>query len=127
MVAYFPCTSNAPRFAARVSVWEQAEVQALLQDVWSDNAVSATLTFRPEESGDIGALINLYASRVKGLAFLPLFDHGYPQAPYIPCTQAEYESAAARLRPLRLSGATHEAGEQFCDGEACVARPSGSA
>lgn len=124
MVAYFPCASSARRFGADVSVWEQAEVQALLQRHWSDNAVSATLTFRPQEVRDLPRLIDLYAPRVKGLAFLPLSDHGYPQAPYIPCTGAEYDVAVARLRPLSLSGAQHEAGEQFCDGEVCVAKAS---
>ncbi len=122
VVAYFPCESTARRFAGDVSVWEQASVAALLQEVWSDNAVSATLTFRPEEAPDVERVIDLYAAKTKGLAFLPLVDHGYPQAPYIPCTREEFEAARAALRPVDFSRTTHEVSEAFCDGGACEVR-----
>ena len=54
VVVEFPVkapTAEHPQFrsAKDVSLQEQAELQALLQTYWSDNAVSATLTFKKPE------------------------------------------------------------------------------
>ncbi len=122
VVAYFPCEAAPGRVADEVSLWEQAELAALLQDAWSDNAVSATLTFQPHEAADIERVIALVGPRLKGLAMLPLLTHGYPQAPYIPCTAEEVEQARAALRPIDLSLAERETAEAFCDGGACEVR-----
>jgi hypothetical protein len=122
VVAYFPCAAAPGRVADEVSLWEQAELAALLQDAWSDNAVSATLTFQAHEAAEIERVIALVGPRLKGLAMLPLLTHGYPQAPYIPCTAAEVEGARAVLQPVDLTLAERETAEAFCDGGACEVR-----
>ena len=50
---------------------------------------------------------------------LRFLTHGFPQAPYIPISQREYEVAAARLLPLDLRGVGHEVDEKYCTGEVC--------
>lgn len=129
MVCYFPVRSGAARHAGEVSVWEQAELAAALQAHWSDNMVSCTLTFAPREAGDIPRLVEAFATRLKAVSFLPLSDHGYLQAPYIPCSREEYEAAVAKLQPGDLASqlaaalrgeATAEDQERWCSGDACV-------
>lgn len=124
LVVYFPVkdATNA-RTADQVSLWEQMELLAALQAHWSDNMVSNTITFQAHEAQDIGRALAAFSTRIKGAAFLPLMTHGFPQAPYIPISATEYESAAARLRPLDLSTATHEVDEKYCTGEVCEIRP----
>ena len=132
VVAYFPVRSSARRFAAQVSLWEQAELAAALQAHWSDNMVSCTLTFRREEAADVPRVIEAFAGRLKTVSFLPVEEHGYLQAPYIPCSEAEYEAAVAAITgdvsealSVALGGAETKAeDERFCSGERCEWRPA---
>lgn len=125
MVCYFPIEQDVGRYARDITMWEQVALLAALQAHWSDNMVSATITFQPHEAADIGRVMEVYEGRLKSISFLPLSDHGYVQAPYIPCTQAEYESAVARIVPVDFSdlnrASTHEsaAEERFCSGGIC--------
>jgi adenosylcobalamin-dependent ribonucleoside-triphosphate reductase len=120
VVIYFPVhdETNA-RTSEQISLWEQMELLAQLQAHWSDNMVSCTINYQPHEAKDIRPAIAAYASRIKGVSFLPLMTHGFPQAPYIPISQREYEVAAARLLPLDLRGVGHEVDEKYCTGEVC--------
>lgn len=123
-VIYFPVHDpNARRTANDVSMWEQLELLAAIQGYWSDNMVSNTINFKPHEAKDIPRAIAAFAHRVKAISFLPLDDHGYPQAPYIPISKEEYEYAAARCRPLYLAAVAHEVDEKYCTGDACEIRP----
>lgn len=123
VVVYFPVKDRTnARTADQVSLWEQMELLAALQAHWSDNMVSNTITFRPHEAADIGRALAAFATRVKAVSFLPLLTHGYPQAPYIPITETEYEAAVAQLSPLDLSGVGHEVDEKYCTGETCEIR-----
>jgi hypothetical protein len=121
-VVYFPIKAvYFERSKDQVSMWEQLEVAAQLQAIWSDNAVSVTITFRPEEAADLPKALELYESRLKSVSFLPLTEHGYVQAPYITITREEYRAAVARLRPLDLAASdTHEIADAYCDGDACT-------
>jgi hypothetical protein len=125
MVVYFPVKDEAVangqmRAAKDVTVWEQANLLVALQTYWSDNMVSATINFQPHEAQDIKRVLTVYADRLKTISFLPLSDHGYLQAPYIPCTKEEYENAVARLKPLVIEGVdTHMADEKYCSGGLC--------
>jgi ribonucleoside-triphosphate reductase (thioredoxin) len=119
-VVYFPI--KAPFFdraKSEVGMWEQLELAAQMQFWWSDNAVSVTVHFRPEEAKDIARALTLYEGRLKSVSFLPLDDHGYAQAPYQTITADQYEAAASKLKPLVLTGASHEAQDAWCDGDSC--------
>ncbi len=120
-VVYFPVHEAYFRRSKKdVSVWEQIENVAQMQYYWADNQVSATITFKPEDAGDIPYILELYESRLKSISFLPLKDHAYPQAPYQEITRETFEHAMAKLRPLDFSMLnTDEAQDMYCDADKC--------
>lgn len=103
-----------------VTIWEQLENAAQMQAHWSDNAVSITVTFKPEEKTQIPEALERYQSRLKTVSFLPLLNHAYEQAPYIAISKDIYENMVKDIRPLVLiSTQGHEVDEKFCDGDSC--------
>lgn len=119
VVVYFPIFNHGVRVARDVTVWEQAELAALLQTYWSDNGVSSTLTFKPEETGQLSALLGIFSDRFKGVSLLPLNDHGYAQAPYIEAPAAEVIAYAVHLDPVNLDVAVHEIDDKGCSSGMC--------
>jgi hypothetical protein len=121
LVVYFPVEHPTfERSKNDVSVWEQVENIAQVQYYWSDNQVSATVTFKPEEAQDIPRILELYETRLKSISFLPLQDHNYPQAPYQEITGEAYLRAVAKLMPLEFEAInTKEAQDEYCDGDKC--------
>jgi hypothetical protein len=132
MVVYFPCKAESKRYAKDISIWEQMALYVALQEHWSDNQVSATISFQPHEADDISRVLDVYKGKVKAISFLPLNDHAYVQAPYIPCTEAEYDTAMSKLDDkaawYTMKSATAEeiheiaAEEKFCSGDLCVVK-----
>jgi len=123
VVVYFPVEEEFfDRARGDVSLWEQLEIAAQVQQYWADNQVSVTVTFKPEEAREIKAALEMYETRLKSVSFLPLEVHGYEQAPYIRCSMEQYESEVRGLRTLDLSGIVggQERGGSGCDGETCV-------
>lgn len=106
-----------------VSMWEQLELAAQMQHYWVDNQVSVTVTFKPEEAQDIKRALELYETRLKGVSFLPLKDHGYVQAPMETINEEQYREMVSKLIPITsLDKVVHEQTERFCDGEFCVVK-----
>lgn len=63
---------SAVRKQNEVTMWEQLHLAAFLQKYWSDNQVSATITFDPEtESNQIVNALNYFQYDLKGVSFLP--------------------------------------------------------
>lgn len=125
IVVYFPIKELCKRSKNEVSVWEQVENLAQMQYWWSDNQVSATVTFRPEEAKDLPIILQLYEHRLKSISFLPLRDHKYVQAPYQTITEEEYEEAIKQLKPLDYSSIsnisnTADAPEKGCESGSCA-------
>jgi adenosylcobalamin-dependent ribonucleoside-triphosphate reductase len=123
----FPVKSESfDRSKDRVSMWEQLENAAQMQQFWADNQVSITVTFTPEEASSIKYALELYEVRLKGVSFLPLDDHGYTQPPYETISEAQYEEMINKLTPsllfdlLQTSKSVHDTTERFCTGEACM-------
>lgn len=110
------------RTAAEVSMWEQLAMAAFLQKYWSDNQVSATITFDPATEGDhIAHALNYFQYQLKGISFLPRVDYGaYPQMPYEGISEETYQQRVSQLSPVSF-GATHEKAEseKFCDSSGC--------
>lgn len=121
LVVYFPVKeSNFTKSKYDISLWEQLTLVKELQHYWSDNAVSCTVTFKPEEIKDLKNAIEYFAPYVKTLSFLPLDNHSYEQAPYQTCTQQEYEDYNNSLLELDLTDEKEEAkGEKFCTNDTC--------
>ena len=113
-----------------VSMWEQLELAAFLQEHWADNQVSCTVTFDPEREGaQIANALDYFQYRLKGVSFLPNVNSGYAQLPYETITEEQYRAAKAKItRPLDFSAvyqggaivAGDEQVEKYCDGDSCV-------
>lgn len=102
------------------SMWEQLENAAQMQEHWSDNSVSITVTVKPEETNQVAEALDRYQNRLKTVSFLPLMDHKYEQAPYIKITKEEYEKIVSGIyEAVDLSNTVHEITEKFCDGDTC--------
>jgi len=121
LVVYFPVKEkNFTKSKFEISLWEQLSLARELQDKWSDNSVSITVTFKPEEAQDLKSAIEYLAPYVKTLSFLPLRDHQYVQAPYQECDEAEYNATVKPLKKLHLASVCGKAkGEQYCTNDQC--------
>ncbi len=124
-VVSFPVKiENFDRGVADVTLWEQLENVAQIQQYWADNQVSVTVTFKPEEAKDIGYALELYESRLKGVSFLPYQEHSFKLPPYEPISSERYDEVMENVRPVvGLTTDTHEVTEKFCDGDACEIDP----
>jgi hypothetical protein len=122
LVTYFPVKEkNFTKSKFDISLWEQLCLARELQDKWSDNSVSITVTFKKEEEKDLKSAIEYLAPYVKTLSFLPLKVDGYAQMPYTECNEEEYEDYKKTLKKLRLAslrGGTAK-GEKFCTNDIC--------
>ncbi|MCH4008851.1 ribonucleoside-triphosphate reductase, adenosylcobalamin-dependent [Companilactobacillus sp.] len=76
--------------AGNVSIAEQFATQAFLQTYWSDNAVSCTVTFQPEEGKEIAPLMRQYRHITKSTSLLPYSGDAFEQAPKEPISKAKY-------------------------------------
>lgn len=121
LVIYFPVKeTNYTKSKYDISLWEQLTLVKELQHSWSDNSVSCTVTFKPEEVKDLKSAIEYFAPYVKTLSFLPLDDHNYPQAPYQTITEQEYNTYLNSLTELDLSDSKEESkGEKYCSNDTC--------
>lgn len=120
MVIEFPVkVDNLERSKHDVSVREKVDLAAEMQFWWADNQVSCTAEFDPDtEAEDIPRILEAYESRLKGISFLPMRDHGYEQAPYEAITEEEYLEKVRDLKPIEAS-LEHDLEDKFCSGEAC--------
>ena len=123
MVVEFPVkVDGLTRDPSSISMWEQLEDAAAMQYYWADNQISATITFTPDEGKQIAFALERFETKLKGVSFLPLVDHGYIQAPYEKIDETTYNKTINKIVPIYESvihGNTHEAEDKFCDGETC--------
>lgn len=77
--------------AGNVSIAEQFATQAFLQTYWSDNAVSCTVTFQPEEADQIADLLKQYRFTTKSTSLLPYAGDAFEQAPKEPISKETFE------------------------------------
>ena len=121
VVVYFAVSDDRVRPVAEVSIWEQMQNATDYQRYWADNQVSCTVKFQPHEAPDIPRVLEAHEDQQKGISFLPHEDHGYKQAPYIPCTPSEVEEYNKKLGDTDYSEYLYEAaGANFCDSDKCV-------
>ncbi len=103
-----------------VTIWEQAQNAADYQKYWSDNQVSITITFRPEEAKDIKHVLECYEDKLKSVSFLPSEQAGYEQMPYEEITKEQYEEMASKITSYSLDSSRDRIlGEKFCDSDKC--------
>lgn len=101
-VVTFPCSvpEHTP-IAATTSAIQQLEFIKWVQENWSDNSVSVTVTYKKEELPAIKEwLAKNYTESVKSVSFLLYAGHGFDQAPYETITKEEYEALVSRVIPI---------------------------
>ena len=103
-------------------MWEQLATIRELQDKWSDNSVSCTITIQNDEGKSLQNAIEFYAAYVKTLSFLPLENHSYLQAPYQTITEEEYKNYREDLKKIRYKKKSQEKliGSKYCDSDVCA-------
>ena len=102
VVVYFPCkTPEGSILTKDMDVIKQLDMVKKLQTIWSDNAVSVTAYYKPEELESLKTwLKDNYEHNVKSVSFLLFKDHGFKQAPYQEIDEAAYLTANAKVKPL---------------------------
>jgi hypothetical protein len=93
VVAEFPLAyPDGTALAEHTSAVQQLEYVRRVQSEWSDNAVSCTVYFRPEELDGIREyLTKNYNKSFKSLSFLLHNEHGFDQAPLEAISKEQYE------------------------------------
>jgi hypothetical protein len=119
----FPTKAAHTRFTSKTeSVRDQFKRQALIQEWWADNAVSATLNFDPEtERDELATCLAEYVPKLKSTSCLPR-SHGYAQAPYEEIDEMAYHRMYPNINhdhPL-VNGGDMEVEE--CAGGVCPIR-----
>jgi ribonucleotide reductase alpha subunit len=126
VVVYFPCkTPEGSILTKDMDVIKQLDMVKKLQTIWSDNAVSVTAYYKPEELDTLKTwLKDNYEHNVKSVSFLLFKDHGFKQAPYQEIDEAAYLAASAKVKPLTniSTGNTEMLEMAECAGGACPIR-----
>lgn len=125
VVVSFPTAGQRMRDADSVSIWEKTALAALMQEYWSDNSVSVTVTFKEEEKDQIAPVLRAFAGKLKSISFLPSKPGIYKQAPYEAITEEEHKKMTAKIKKLDMnalySGKTvgQVTGDKFCTNDTC--------
>ena len=126
VVVYFPCkTPEGSILTKDMDVIKQLDMVKKLQTIWSDNAVSVTAYYKPEELNTLKTwLKDNYEHNVKSVSFLLFKDHGFKQAPYQEIDEAAYLAASAKVKPLTniSTGNTEMLDMAECASGACPIR-----
>tara|TARA_Y100000310_G_scaffold286981_2_gene311582 strand:+ start:1472 stop:3664 length:2193 start_codon:yes stop_codon:yes gene_type:complete len=106
-----------------VSMWEQLNLVALLQERWADNQVSSTIKFDPETEGhQIAHALDYFQYRLKGISMLPKAEGIYKSPPLEKITKEEYLDRTRNLKELNFSEYELQGdgeGERFCNTDSC--------
>lgn len=120
LVVEFP-VHNEGKSLKDVSIWEQVALAVFLQKYWSDNQVSCTVTFRPEEGGQIKTVLDYFKYDLKSISFLPKLALGaYAQMPYEAITKERYVDMIKNVKQIEFHELAEDSvGEKFCSNDVC--------
>lgn len=120
LVVEFP-VHNEGKSLKEVSIWEQVALAVFLQKYWSDNQVSCTVTFRPEEGGQIKTVLDYFKYDLKSISFLPKLALGaYAQMPYEAITKERYIDMIKNVKQIEFHELAEDSvGEKFCSNDVC--------
>jgi ribonucleoside-triphosphate reductase (thioredoxin) len=125
VVVTYPTSGPQVRGERDVPVWEKMHLAAMLQEVWADNMVSATFSFWPHETAQIGPAIHAFKGKLKAMSFLPKTDgeQAYAQMPYEAVSEERFEhlrTGISRIDTEALYNTTFDAiGERYCSNDSC--------
>ncbi|MCO5233343.1 MAG: hypothetical protein LC105_00360 [Chitinophagales bacterium] len=120
-VVEFP-VHNVGKSLKDVTIWEQVALAVFLQKYWSDNQVSCTVTFRPEESNQIKTVLDYFKYDLKAISFLPKLELGaYAQMPYEAITKEVYQQSIKNIKNINFSNLSEDVeAEKFCTTDKCI-------
>lgn len=121
LVIEIPVAIEDVRTVKNVSMWEQLMLASFLQENWSDNQVSCTITFNKEEKSQIPFALNYFQYKLKGVSFLPKSEkYQYAQMPYEEITKERYDELIKNIKPL-ITHHTKEKStpEMYCNNDSC--------
>lgn len=84
-----PMQRNASAYTHTETVEQQLKRVIAVQDSWTDQAVSTTLSFGEDEKRELSDMLRVYGPNIKTLSMLPR-KHSYQQAPFEEITEEEY-------------------------------------
>lgn len=123
LVFEFPVAAASPVVQNEVSAFEQLSLLAMLQREYSDNMVSATITFDLKKEGrELESLMRHFHPQLKSVSFLPVSEtQVWPQMPIEAISEEDWEKRVASLRSLDWSRLSQEVSqpERYCTGEHC--------
>ena len=106
-----------------ISMWEQLEIAAKLQEWWADNQVSCTISFNQAlEGNQIKNALNYYQYRLKGITFLPKFENisKLPQLPYEKISEEKYNELISKIKNNKINIELKDQDvEAYCNSENC--------
>lgn len=122
LVVSIPVSIEGVRTIDQVSMWEQLQLASFMQEHWSDNQVSVTITFKPAEKDQIKDALNYFQYKLKAVSFLPKLEKGaYNQMPYETITKEQYDDMLKQIKTLKFKSIAEESKpEVFCDGDSCT-------
>lgn len=125
IVVQFPCQSKGALLASEMSAVKQMDLVKRLQSVWSDNSVSVTVYYKPEELQEIkNWLSENYKTSIKSISFLLHSEHGFSQPPYEPISEEIYNQMRSGIKQItELSGVSNDLLDSLeCIGGICPVR-----
>lgn len=115
----FPMANpGASAYSRTESVVDQLQRVLTVQDSWTDQAVSSTISFGEDETETLANYLSERGHEFKSMSCLPR-KHAYVQAPYSECTESEYREMAEGIfhgHPL-VRGS--ELNVEECEGGVC--------
>lgn len=121
----FAIHSKAKRSEKDVTIFEKIHLASELQQWWSDNSVSVTVSFDAKtEAEHVATTLSMYEGKLKTVSFLPMGNETYQQMPYQSIRADQYEDAQdsllrVDLSPVYLGGAKDAEGERYCSTDKC--------
>ncbi len=121
LIVEFP-VENKGRSLSEVSLWEQVCLAVFLQKYWSDNQVSCTVTFKPDEASAIKTVLDHFRYDLKSISFLPRLQLGvYAQMPYEAISREKYQALMKNLKPIHFERMNEDSPcEKYCDNNTCL-------
>jgi ribonucleotide reductase alpha subunit len=121
MVVEFPCKyPEGTVLAEDLNAIQQLETIKHLQTVWSDNSVSVTIYYKPEELPAIRDwLRDNFAANIKSVSFMLHVGHNFTQAPFESITKEQYEEMIVRVIPIVCGGGIEAEDEADYSNEVC--------
>lgn len=103
---------------------DQLEIVRKLQTDWSDNAVSCTVYYSPEELPTVREYLTAHYNRgFKSISFMLRSDHGFDQAPFEKITKEDYNKLVRNTRTITNTKDTLDFDESMdCESGACPVR-----